>query len=387
MFEPIPLSVPTICGNEWKYVKECLDTGWVSSAGRYVDQFERDIARYTGALHAVACVNGTSALHVALKLAGVEAGDEVIVPTVTFIAPVNAVRYLSAQPIFMDCDRYYNIDVDKTVEYLATQTIHKRGATTNKRTGRRIAAVVPVHVFGNPVNIEPLIEFCRDRNIAIVEDAAESLGSFYNQGQFAGKHTGAIGELGCLSFNGNKIMTTGGGGMIITNNSDLADRARYLTTQAKDDEVRYIHNETGYNYRLTNMQAAIGSAQLEQLPRFVETKRRNYFLYKDAIDAIEGLALAEIPPYANANCWMYTVQVDKKLYGAGPEEVMKRLGKKKIQTRPLWTLNHLQRPFKIYETYKIELARDLHACSLNIPCSVSLTSRQLQIVIQALQHG
>lgn len=387
MSEPIPLSVPTICGNEWKYVKECLDTGWVSSAGRFVEQFERDVAKYTGASHAVACVNGTSALHVALRLVGVEAGNEVIVPTVTFIAPVNAVRYLSAQPIFMDCDRYYNIDIEKTIEYLATQTVHKKGITTNKVTGRRIAAIVPVHVFGNPVNIEPLVAFCRDLNIAIVEDATESLGSFYTQGQFAGRHTGTIGELGCLSFNGNKIITTGGGGMIITNDAELAARARYLTTQAKDDEVRYVHNEIGYNYRLTNIQSAIGSAQLEQLPRFVETKRRNYLVYKEAINAIEGLILAEVPPYANANCWMYAVQVDKKLYGAGPEDVMKRLEKERIQTRPVWKLNHLQKPFELCETYKIERAFELHACSLNIPCSVNLTMRHLQIVIQALQHG
>jgi dTDP-4-amino-4,6-dideoxygalactose transaminase len=277
----ISLSVPNLHGNEWRYVKECLDSGWVSSAGPFVDRFEREFAAYTGASHAVACVNGTAALQTALRVAGVDAGQEVIVPTLTFIATVNAVHYLGAHPIFMDSDEYYNIDVEKAVDFLERNTDRQDGFCVNTRTGRRITAVVPVHVFGNAARLEPLIHACRARNIVIVEDAAESLGTRYTQGDLTGHHTGTIGDLGCFSFNGNKIITTGGGGMIITDNAEYAQRARYLTTQAKDDELRYIHGEVGYNFRLTNIQAALGVAQLELLPGFLEAKRRNFELYRD----------------------------------------------------------------------------------------------------------
>ncbi|MCK4826699.1 aminotransferase class I/II-fold pyridoxal phosphate-dependent enzyme, partial [bacterium] len=258
MSELIPLSVPSIQGNEWKYIKECLDSEWVSSAGKYVDKFEEEICRYTGAKYAVACVNGTAALHVSLKLVGVQPADEVIVPTLTFIAPVNVVRYLNAEPIFMDADDYYNIDAQKTIQFIKNESEFRNGFTYNKKTGKRISAIIPVHVFGNAVNLEELIPICKKRNIKIIEDATESLGTAYTKGKFAGKHTGTIGDIGCFSFNGNKIITTGGGGMIVTNNPGYAQKARYLTTQAKDDKIHYIHNDIGYNYRLTNIQAALG---------------------------------------------------------------------------------------------------------------------------------
>lgn len=212
----IPLSVPTIQGNEWAYVKECLDTGWVSSAGKFVDRFEADVARLTGAKHAVACVNGTAALHIALQLAGVQPGDEVIVPTVTFIATVNAVRYAQATPVFMDCDDFYNLDAEKTCEFIRQETAK----------GRRIAALMPVHVFGNAAWLEELLPLCRERNIKVIEDAAESIGTVYTAGVMKGRHTGTVAELGCLSFNGNKIITTGGGGMILTDDGALAERAK-----------------------------------------------------------------------------------------------------------------------------------------------------------------
>ena len=268
----IPLSVPSIKGNEWKYVKECLDTNWVSSAGKYVDLFEQNIANYTGSKYAVACVNGTSALQVSLRLAGVLPGDEVILPTLTFIAPVNAVAYNGASPIFMDSDEYYNIDTDKIIEFIRQKTVFQDGFTYNKTTEKRISAIVPVHVWGNATWLDELIQLCKERNISIVEDAAESMGTCYINGEHSGKHTGTIGLLGCLSFNGNKIITTGGGGMILTDYADLAEKAKYLTKQAKDDKVRYIHNEIGYNFRLTNIQAALGVAQLEQLPALLERK-------------------------------------------------------------------------------------------------------------------
>ena len=272
----IPLSVPCLGGNEWKYVKECLDTEWVSTAGKYVERFETDFRAYVGASHAVACVNGTAALQVALRIVGVLPGDEVIVPTLTFIATVNVVKYLGGEPVFMDCDDFYNIDFEKTVDFLQRHTEMKNGNTYNRLTGRRIAAVIPVHIFGNAARLPEFVAICRERNIRIIEDAAESIGTFYDAPDAGKRHTGTIGDIGCFSFNGNKIITTGGGGMVVTNDPDFAEKAKYLTTQAKDDEVRYVHNEVGYNFRLTNVQAAIGVAQLELLPGYLETKRKNY---------------------------------------------------------------------------------------------------------------
>ncbi|MBT6113361.1 MAG: aminotransferase class I/II-fold pyridoxal phosphate-dependent enzyme, partial [Candidatus Marinimicrobia bacterium] len=268
----IPLSVPYLNGNEWKYIKECLDTNWVSSAGRYVDLFEQKIAEYTGAKYAVACVNGTAALQVSLQLAGVQQGDEVIAPTLTFIAPINAIAYNGASPVFMDADDFYNIDPVKIIRFIENETKFKDGFSYNKSSGNRISAFVPVHVWGNACWLDKLVNICAERNIAIVEDASESLGTRYTRGNFKDKHTGTIGKLGCISFNGNKIITAGGGGMILTDDDELAQKARYLTTQAKDDPIKYLHHEIGYNFRLTNVQAALGVAQLEQLPSILEKK-------------------------------------------------------------------------------------------------------------------
>lgn len=387
MSDSIPLSTPVFMGKEWQYLQDCLSSRWVSSAGAYVDRFESGVAAYVGTRHAVACVNGTAALHVSLRISGVRAEDEVIVPTLTFIAPVNAVHYLGARPIFMDCDNYYNIDVEKTIEFIEKETRFAQDLTFNKQTGRRISALIPVHVFGNAVALEELSQLCQERNIRIVEDATESLGTRYTSGVWAGKHSGTIGELGCFSFNGNKIITTGGGGMIVTDNQDLAENARYLTTQAKDDAIRYIHHEVGYNYRLTNLQAAVGVAQLEQLPDYLETKRRNYRFYKQRIDSIRGLRIAEVPTYAANNCWMYALRIDSSEYGLNRDELMHLLGGKGIQTRPIWELNHMQKPYRDCQGYRIEKAPELLERTLNIPCSVDLTDSQLDCVVEALRRA
>jgi aminotransferase in exopolysaccharide biosynthesis len=383
----IPLSVPSIRGNEWSYVKECLDTEWVSSAGKYVERFEADFSSYTGASHAVACVNGSAALHVALRVVGVQAGDEVIVPTLTFIATINAVKYLNAEPVFMDCDDYYNIDIEKTADFLKTQTLQRDGATFNQMTGRRISAAVPVHVFGNLVRMKELIGLCTEYNIRIVEDATESLGSFYLNKKGKGLHAGTLSDIGCFSFNGNKIITTGGGGMMVTHDSGLAAAARYLTTQAKDDDVRYVHNDVGYNYRLTNIQAAIGVAQLERLPEFVRIKQRNFLSYQEKIESIDGLTLAPSPPYALNNNWMYALQIDPDQFGEDRETLMARLTQKGVQTRPVWYLNHLQQPYRHCLSYHIEKANHLLERTLNIPCSVNLTEQDIAYVTDVLRHG
>jgi len=380
----IPLSVPNISGNEWEYVKECLDTEWVSSAGKYVDRFEEEIASYTKSKFAIACTNGTSALQVSLRLVGVEAGDEVIVPSLTFIAPVNAITYNNANPIFMDADQYYNMDAEKTIEFIKNETIFKNGSTYNKATNKKISAILPVHMWGNACELDAIVDLCEKRNIAVVEDASESLGTVYNSGKFKGRHSGTIGKFGCLSFNGNKIITTGGGGMILTDNPDLAGKAKYLTTQAKDDPVRYVHDEIGYNFRLTNIQAALGVAQLEQLPEFLERKREIYNQYQKALENINGLTLACVPDHAENNHWLNLLQIDTGIYDDDREDIMKRLEENGIQTRPVWKLNHDQKPYKDCQHYKIENAKKSIENSLCLPSSSNLTNENLNKIVSQL---
>jgi aminotransferase in exopolysaccharide biosynthesis len=371
-----------------------LDTEWVSTAGKFVDEFELKISEYTKSKYSIASVNGTSALHISLLLSGVMPEDEVIVPTITFIAPINAVRYCNAYPVFMDADKFYNIDILKTIDFILNETEMKTIAlgrektaySYNKKTGRRVSAIIPVHVFGNAVWLDDLYIICKERNIKIIEDATESLGTKYNQGNFKGKHTGTIGDFGCLSFNGNKIITTGGGGMILTDNQALAAKAKYLTTQAKDDDARFLHNSIGYNYRLTNLLAALGLAQLEQLRDYLIIKKDNYLYYKDHIDKIKGLHLAELPEYAKNNYWMYALQIDKEKYGRDREQLMTFLSKNNIQTRPIWYLNHLQKEFGQCQTYYIEHAEILLKNTLNIPCSVNLGKSNIERVIETLNE-
>jgi aminotransferase in exopolysaccharide biosynthesis len=383
----IPLCVPSINGNEWKYVKDCLDTAWVSSAGSYVDRFEEKIADYTSAQHCVACSSGTAALHVALRVVGVGPDDEVIVPTLTFIATANAVTYLGAKPVFMDCDEFYNIDAEKTIRFLEEETVFRDGITINRTTARRISALVPVHVYGNAAMLPELLSACRHRNIRIVEDATESLGTIYTQGELMGRHTGTIGDIGCFSFNGNKVITTGAGGMILTDSAEYAEQAQYLTTQAKDDEVSWVHNAVGYNFRLSNIQAALGVAQLEQLPDYLKIKKRNRQRYRSAISGIPGLCLGEVPNYADNNCWMYPLKIDRQHYGMDRDGLLKHLAGRGIQSRPVWLLNHRQKPYLDCQHYRIERAQELWERTLNLPCSVGLKDEELGRVVEILKHA
>ncbi len=377
MSKRISLSEPYLAGQEWTYIKECLDTGWVSSAGRFVDKFEENICAYTKAKYAVAVSSGTAALHTALLITGIQADHEVIVPTVTFIAAINAVRYVNAHPVFMDCDAFYNIDIAKTIEFINQETVFKNGFSVNKKTKRKVTGIVVVHVFGNAVDLLPLKKVCQARNIKIIEDATESLGTFYTTGVLKNKLTGTIGDVGCLSFNGNKIITAGGGGMILTNNRALAQKAKYLTTQAKDDGLYYIHHHVGYNYRLNNIQAAFGVAQLEQLPGFIQIRRNNYRLYQEQIDQIPGLTLNQLPSYAESNCWLYAVLLNVKEYGRSRDQLLKLFQEHQIEVRPLWHLNHLQKPYQHYQHYKIELAYKMLDRTLNLPSSASLTKEDI----------
>lgn len=378
----IPLSVPCFQGNEWKYVKDCLDTGWVSSAGKYVNKFEKKVCDFTGSKYSTACVNGTSAIHVSLRILGVAPGDEVIVPALTFIAPVNAVRYLYAEPVFMDCDDYYNIDAEKTAEFINKHTSVRNGFTYNKITGRIIKAIIPVHVFGNAAYLDELVSLCRKRNIKILEDATESLGTRYIRGKFKGRHAGTAGDIGCLSFNGNKIITTGGGGMILTGKKSRAEKAAYLTTQAKDDTVNFVHNETGYNYRLTNIQSAMGIAQMETLSDFIKAKRRNYAYLKNGLKDSEYFSLAEPPDYCESNHWLNVLRFNYR--AVSRIKLADYLLKLRIETRPVWRLNNLQKPYADCYAYRITKAEELVKSSLCIPSSVNLRRESLDRIIRAL---
>jgi perosamine synthetase len=379
----IPLSVPNLRGNEKKYLKKCISTEFVSSVGEYVNIFEKNISKFTNSKYAVACSSGTSALHLALRAINIEKNDEVIVPTMSFIATVNPVRYLNASPIFMDCDDFYNLDVNKFKEFIEKNTFFKNGFTINKKTKKKIKAVIPVHVSGNAVDLASILNFCKKKNIKIVEDAAEALGTFYIKGKLKNKHAGTIGDIGCLSFNGNKIITSGGGGMIITNDKKLADKCKYLSTQATDDTIIYKHDDIGYNYRLSNIQAALGVAQLEKIRSFIKKKKDIYNFYKKKIDKIPGLKLAQRPKYADNNNWMMTI-ILKKEFRYKKDILIKKLFKKNIQTRSMWLPIHLQKKYIEYEIYKISKSIQLFNSSINIPCSTNISSNQMNKVTSIL---
>jgi aminotransferase in exopolysaccharide biosynthesis len=382
----IPLSVPVLEGNEWEYMRNCLDTGWVSSAGRFVNRFESDLAAYVGASHAVACTSGTAALHVGLLMLGVAPGDLVLAPTLTFIAPINTIRYCGADPLFCDCDPYFNLDPGPVRAYLAAETELRDGRTYDRRSGRRISALVTVSVFGNAGNWVDLYAECRRRGIAIVEDATEALGTRYTTGAWEGRHAGTVGDLGCFSFNGNKIVTTGGGGMIVTHDTNLASRARYLTQQAKDDPVAYRHDEIGFNYRMTNIAAALGVAQLERLEEFIARKDRNLELYRAGLSGADWCELRPDPEWARNNKWMYPLYLRAGKWQRRARELVDRLAAEEIEARPVWMLNHLQEPYRECRTLSSERAEDLVANTVNLPCSANLTSDEIARVCEVIRR-
>jgi perosamine synthetase len=378
----IPLCVPEISGNEWSYVKHCLDTGWVSSVGSFVDRFEKEMAAKTGVKYAVATVNGTASLHIALLVAGVQPQDEVLVSTLTFIAPANAVRYAGAFPVFIDAESvHWQMDSDKVAQFLDRGCRWSKNQLINKQTGRRVRAILPVHILGHPVHMEPLVDLARKYDLAIIEDATESLGAKYK-----GRMTGCLGDIACFSFNGNKIITTGGGGMITTDKREWADRARYLTTQAKDDPVEYIHQEIGYNYRLTNIQAAMGCAQLEQLSERVEAKRCIAARYVKELGGIPGIICMEEAPWAFSTYWMFTILINPVLVGADSRMVLKKLEEKGIQTRPLWQPIHLSPAHASASGGDFPVAEHLYASALSLPCSTNLSHADQDLVIATLRN-
>jgi perosamine synthetase len=366
---PVALHEPVFAGNEWANVKECLDTGWVSSVGSYVDRFERELGEQVGG-YAVAVGNGTAALHACLLLAGVAANDEVLVPALTFIATANAVSYCSAVPHFVDSsERTLGIDAERLASYLAKTTERSGGECRNRSTGRRIRAVVPMHTFGHPVDMDALQQVTDAYRLVLVEDAAESLGSYYK-----GRHTGALGRIGALSFNGNKIITTGGGGAVVTQDAALAKRAKHLTTTSRlPHRWSFIHDEVGYNYRMPNLNAALGCAQLEQLPGLVEKKRALAASYAAAFAGVPGLRIFGEPAFAKSNYWLNVLLLDPS-FESKRDEILEQTNSRGIHTRPVWTLMHRLPMFSACPRMDLAAAESLERRIVCLPSGPRLAS-------------
>lgn len=364
----VGLHEPSFQGNEWAYLKECLDTTYVSSVGKFVDRFEVDLAAYTGAKHAIAVVNGTAALHVALILAGVQRGDEVLIPALTFVATANAVSYCGGTPHFVDSEEAtLGINIVSLREYLNQCTERRDGQCVNVKTGKVVRAIVPMHTFGHPVDLDGLLALARDFNLVIVEDAAESLGSFYQ-----GQHTGTLGLMGALSFNGNKTITTGGGGAILTNDALIARRAKHLTTTAKlPHRWAFEHDEVGYNYRMPNINAALGCAQLEQLPDFLASKRHLFQAYQSAFTTVRGVRLVTEPDKCKSNYWLQAILLEQSVVDQR-DDILQATNNAGLMTRPVWGLMHKLRQFGSCPRMSLDVSEQLESRLINIPSSACL---------------
>jgi len=373
----IPLCIPEIDGAEWTYIKECLDTGWVSSVGSYVNDFEEKMAERAGVPFGVATVNGTAALHTCLIALGVEPDNEVITSDMTFVAPTNAIRYVGAWPVLVDAEpSTWQLDVEKVAQFLRSGCEQKSDGLFNKQTGRRVAAMLPVHILGNSVDMTTLLELAKTYHLPVIGDATEALGTRHR-----GKPIGSFGDLACFSFNGNKMITTGGGGMITTANADHARLAKHLTTQAKCSATEYDHDRIGYNYRLTNIQAAMGCAQLEQFDGFLEKKREIAGRYTTAFEDHPQITLAQTTNGTEDAHWLYTVCVE-----GGSRTLIEQLKQDGIQTRPLWKPMHQLRYLKEAFPFEINITPELYTCGISLPCSVSLSEVQQSYVIDRIEH-
>jgi perosamine synthetase len=376
MTKRLPLSEPTINGNEWKYVKECLDSGWVSSAGKFVDLFASEFGQYVNAKHAIPTSSGTSALHVSLVALGLQPDEEVIITSLTFIATANVVRYCNAYPVFMDVDdKTLCMDVEKVKDFLEKECIWSDGSLINKSTRRRLRGMIPVHLYGHSVDMDPLLELARTYNLFILEDATEALGSKYK-----GKMAGTFGNASAFSFNGNKIITTGGGGMVTTDDSALAERIKSLTTQARTDSMEYYHNEVGYNYRLNNIQSALGLAQLEKIDEFIQSKRRIATFYQRELGDVVRVCGEE--EWAFSTYWLCWVIMQ----GESRKQILERLNAQGILARPLFFPLHLLPPYRDCQTYRIERVEYLYEHGINIPSHVGLTDDDLEFVVSEIKQ-
>lgn len=377
----IPLSIPRLAGNEWQYVKECLDTGWISSAGEYVNRFEQDVARFAGVKFGVACMNGTAGLHIAQVLLGIGDGDHVLAPNITFIATLNAISYSGAEPILVDVEPgSWQMDLSLLESWLeentTTSEIEGKILCISKLTNKPIKAIMPVHVLGNMGDMDRLLSITEQYHLAIIEDSTEALGSY-----FKGKHAGSFGQIGVFSFNGNKIISTGGGGVIVTDDEALAKRAKHLTTQAKVSAMEYIHDEIGYNYRLVNVLAAIGVAQMEQFPDLLERKRNMDACYREKLAGVGDIQFQELSEDVAANCWLFTFKTSRM------RALLTYLNDNGIQSRPFWMpMNQLDMfKDKLYIQNNDQSAEIYNTC-ISIPSSAGITREEQDQVIAAIQE-
>lgn len=380
----IPLSIPNFEGNERKYVDDALDQGWVSTGGAYITKLEKEMAKFLHTDNVAACQSGTSAIHLSLVEADVKPGDVVIVPPLTFIAAVNPVKYQFAKPVFIDCDDSFCLDPIKLRSFCEEKCVWD--GKKLKYNGLTVKAIVVVHVFGNMADMESIMETAKRYNLKVIEDATEALGTKYTEGQYKDKYAGTIGDFGCYSFNGNKIITTGGGGAVTASNPEIVDHIRFLSTQAKTDPHYYIHDEVGYNYRMTNLQAALGVAQMEELPEFIRRKQRNYELYKNLF---EGFALGRLMPFrtgTESNQWFYSVNIDKERISASMREIIIACHNKGFETRAIWGLINEQKPYADEETYQLEKAPYYASRILNIPASTQLTEEEIRYVAEEVKE-
>ena len=382
----INLSVPNLSMDILDNLKECLESGWVSTGGRFIPEFETKVKNYMKTKFAAGVQSGTAGLHMSLQVLGVQRDEEVFVPTLTFIAAVNPTTYLGASPIFIDCDDSLCMDPLKLEKFCSEECDFREGVLVNKKTNKKIKALVVVHVFGNMADMEKIMDIAKKYNLRVLEDATEALGTYYTEGRYKGKYAGTIGDIGVLSFNANKIITTGGGGMVVGDNEELVEKVRFLSSQAKKDTLYFIHDEIGYNYRMLNLQAALGTSQIDQLESFIETKIKNYNIYKEELEKIEGLEILPFVEGIRANHWFYSLKIDKEKYGIGRDELLQKLVDAGIQTRPIWGLIHQQKPYSACQNYKIEKALYYYDRILNLPCSSNLTEKEVYQVIQKIKE-
>jgi len=382
----INLSVPNLSMDILDNLKECLESGWVSTGGRFIPEFETKVKNYMKTKCAAGVQSGTAGLHMSLQVLGVQRDEEVFVPTLTFIAAVNPTTYLGASPIFIDCDDSLCMDPIKLEKFCSEECDFKEGVLVNKKTNKKIRALVIVHVFGNMADMEKIMDIAKRYNLRVLEDATEALGTYYTEGRYKGKYAGTIGDIGVLSFNANKIITTGGGGMVVGDNEELVEKVRFLSSQAKKDTLYFIHDEIGYNYRMLNLQAALGTSQIDQLESFIETKIKNYNIYKEELEKIEGLEILSFVEGIRANHWFYSLKIDKEKYGIGRDELLQKLVDAGIQTRPIWGLIHQQKPYLACQSYEIEKALYYYERILNLPCSSNLTEKEVYQVIEKIRE-
>ena len=383
----IPLAEPSIGVNAWEYVKNCLDTGWISYSGDYIDKLENNIKEYTGAKYAVAVNGGTSGLMLALRLCGIGPGDEVLVPSLTFIATINAIKHVGAEPVFMDCEDFdMNMDCGKTIAFIENHCVKTRAGLLNKVSGRKVKAILPVHILGTlslaPVALKRVAE---DNGLVIIEDAAEALGTWCRSGAGQGKHAGLHGDIGVFSFSFNKMITAGCGGMVITDNDEYGKRAKYLALQAKDDPVLYIHNDIGYNLGLTNMGAALACSQMEEINNFIDNHYLWWTIYKEELANVPGLKVFSPPDEEEANFWLTAITIDKDKFGMDIKQLMSRLYLKGIQSRPLWTPNHLQLPYLRCQKFRIEKTEPIWRKTLCLPSGNTMTASLCKEVANAIK--